>query len=88
MQIGPEHVMATGALPPGVPPILIDGEHYRDGGIISNSLMTYIFDERPMHTALIIQVNLFNAHGPMPQTLDEAMARVKEIQYFEQAAAQ
>jgi NTE family protein len=81
MKIGPEHVMASGALPPGFPPILIEGEYYWDGGIVSNSPMTYIFDEKPMRTALIIQVNLFNAHGPTPQTLDEAMARVKDIQY-------
>ena len=24
--IGPEHIMASGALPPGLPPIVIDGE--------------------------------------------------------------
>ncbi|MBV8576462.1 MAG: patatin-like phospholipase family protein, partial [Acetobacteraceae bacterium] len=32
-RIGPEHIMASGALPPGFPAVLIDGEYYWDGGI-------------------------------------------------------
>jgi NTE family protein len=66
MKIAPEHVMASGALPPGFPPIKIDGEYYFDGGIVSNSPLTYIWDEKPLTTALILQVNLFNAHGAIP----------------------
>jgi NTE family protein len=79
--IRPEHVMASGALPPGFPAIQIDGEYYYDGGLVSNSPLTYIWDEKPLTTALILQVNLFNAHGPLPRTLDEAMERVKDIQF-------
>ena len=36
-RLGAEHVMASGSLPPGFPPIEIEGSHYRDGGIVSNS---------------------------------------------------
>jgi NTE family protein len=35
--IRPEHVMASGALPPGFPAIEIEGEHYWDGGLVSNT---------------------------------------------------
>jgi NTE family protein len=35
ISIGPEHIMASGALPPGFPPIEIDGEYYLDGGLFS-----------------------------------------------------
>jgi NTE family protein len=80
-RIRPEHVLASGALPPGFPAIHIDGEYYFDGGIVSNSPLTYVWDEKPLTTALIFQVNLFNAHGPFPRTLDEAMERVKDIQF-------
>ena len=80
-RISPEHVMASGALPPGFPAIQIDGEYYYDGGIVSNSPLTYVWDEKPLTTALILQVNLFNAHGALPRTLDEAMERVKDIQF-------
>jgi NTE family protein len=80
-RITPDHVLASGALPPGFPAIKIDGEYYYDGGIVSNSPLTYVWDEKPLTTALILQVNLFNAHGRLPQTLDQAMERVKDIQF-------
>jgi len=69
-RIGPDHVLASGALPPGFPGVKIDGEYYWDGGIVSNSPLTYIFDEKPMTTALIILINLFNAQGTLPKTMD------------------
>jgi NTE family protein len=81
IRITPDHVLASGALPPGFPAINIDGEYYYDGGIVSNSPLTYIADEKPLTSALILLVNLFNAHGPLPRTLDEAMERVKDIQF-------
>ena len=80
-RIGPEHVMASGALPPGFPAVLIDGQHFWDGGIVSNSPLTYVWDEKPLRTALIVQVNLFNAQGELPRNIDEAMERVKDIQF-------
>jgi NTE family protein len=44
-RIGPEHIMASGALPPGFPSIVIEGEHYWDGGIASNTPLDYVLDE-------------------------------------------
>ncbi len=81
MRLTPDHVLASGALPPGFPAIPIDGEYYYDGGIVSNSPLTYVVDEKPLTSALILLVNLFNAHGPLPRTLDEALERVKDIQF-------
>jgi NTE family protein len=37
IKIRPEHVMASGALPPGFPPVEIGGEQYWDGGLLSNT---------------------------------------------------
>ncbi len=31
---GANHVMASGALPPGFPPVVIDGKAYWDGGLV------------------------------------------------------
>src|SRR6201999_4394262 len=44
-EIGPDHIMASGALPPGFPPVIIDGEPYWDGGIVSNTPLQYVLDE-------------------------------------------
>jgi NTE family protein len=79
--IGPDHVRASGALPPGFPPVLIDGEWYWDGGVVTNSPITYVADQRPMKTARIIQVDTFNAQGDMPRNLRQVMERAKDIQY-------
>jgi NTE family protein len=81
VRITPDHVLASGALPPGFPAIKIDGEYYYDGGLVSNSPITYIVDEKPLTSALIVQANCFNARGPLPRTLDQAMERVKDIQF-------
>lgn len=79
--IGPEHVMASGALPPGFPPIEIDGEHYWDGGLVSNTPLQVVLDEMPRPDMLIFQVDLFSARGPMPRTLSDVSERVKDVRY-------
>ena len=62
---GPEHVMASGALPPGFPSVVIDGEHYWDGGIASNTPLDYVLDMETINDLLIFQVDLFSARGPV-----------------------
>src|SRR3546814_14149435 len=39
-----DHVLASGALPPGLPPVEIDGDHYWDGGLVSNTPLQHIMD--------------------------------------------
>lgn len=81
-RIGPEHVMASGALPPGFAPVHIDGEDYWDGGIVSNTPLQYVLDTHPRDEALmVLQVDLFNARGKMPRTLAEVAERQKDITY-------
>jgi NTE family protein len=77
--IGPEHIMASGALPPGFPPVEIDGEHYWDGGLVSNAPLQYVIDVGFDQDLLIFQVDLFSARGQMPRTLLDAAQREKEI---------
>ncbi len=83
-----DHVRASGALPPGFPPVMIDGEHYWDGGVVTNTPITYVVDERPLPTARIIQVDNFNAQGELPRNLGEVSERAKDIQYCEQESFQ
>jgi NTE family protein len=81
MRLRPEHVMASGALPPGFPPVDIDGELYWDGGIVSNSPLSYVADESYDEDALVFQVDLFSAAGAVPRNLEQVDERVKDIQY-------
>jgi NTE family protein len=74
--------MASGALPPGFPPIEIDGEPYWDGGLVSNTPLEYTLERTgPRDDMCIFQVDLFSARGCMPQTLFEIGQREKEIRY-------
>jgi NTE family protein len=90
--IGPEHVMASGALPPGFPAIEIEGEYYWDGGLVSNTPLqwlvtnTRVTGER-LPDALVFQVDLWNARGDFPRNMAEVMTRQKEIQYSSRTRA-
>jgi NTE family protein len=80
-KIGPEHVMASGALPPGFPAIEIEGQYYWDGGLVSNTPLQYVYDERGDDDLCVFQVDLFSARGAVPQSVWDVEARAKEIRF-------
>ena len=80
-KIRPEHIMASGALPPGFPPVDIDRQDYWDGGLVSNTPLEYVLDNDGDGPLLVFQVDLFPARGPMPKTLAEAAEREMDIRY-------
>ena len=75
------HVMASGALPPGFPPVEIDGEHYWDGGLVSNTPLQYVLDQPGTVRRVVFQVDLFAATGALPTTLNEVTEREKDIRF-------
>ena len=79
--IGPEHVMASGALPPAFPPVEIDGREYWDGGMVSNTPLEYLLEQWPREDTLALQVDLWSARGPRPRTMMDVLERAKDIQY-------
>jgi NTE family protein len=80
-QIGPEHVMASGALPPSFPPVQVDGELYWDGGIVSNTPLEVVLDDVPRVNTLCFVVDLFSPVGPEPGSIADVYARHKDISY-------
>jgi len=82
LKLAPEHVMASGALPPGFPPITIDGEAYWDGGLVSNTPLQYVLDDGgPREDMCVFQIDLFPSRGVLPRTLFEVAQREKDIRY-------
>ena len=79
--IRPEHVMASGALPPGFDAVEIDGERYWDGGMVSNTPLDWVLSSRSGLDTLIFQVDLWSARGDLPSDLASVATRMKEIQY-------
>ena len=80
-RIGPEHVIASGSLPPGFPATEIEGEHYWDGGLVSNTPLDWVLEARPRRDTLAFQVDLWSARGELPRDLVESEMRQKEIRY-------
>ena len=48
--IEPEHVMASGALPPALPMVKIGTDHFWDGGIVSNTPLQHLLDQDDIST--------------------------------------
>ena len=64
-QIEPEHIMASGALPPALPMIKIGTDHFWDCGIVSNTPLQHLLDQEDKLNTLVFQVDLFSARGAM-----------------------
>jgi NTE family protein len=75
------HIMASGALPPGFAPVEIDGEHYWDGGLVSNTPLQYVLDQAASGPRTVFQVDLFSARGAYPANLGEVTEREKDIRF-------
>ena len=84
-KITPEHVMASGALPPAFPAIEIGGKYYWDGGIVSNTPLEALREIPVEQDRLVVVVDLWDPHGPAPKTLLDVQARVKNITYASRA---
>jgi NTE family protein len=80
-KIVPEHIMASGALPPGFPAVEVEDGAYWDGGLVSNTPLAVVLEDRPRVSTLCFQVDLFPAKGPRPRSMGETEARQKDIRY-------
>jgi NTE family protein len=78
--IGPEHVMASAALPPGFPAIEIDGKYYWDGALSSNTPVSEVFKNGAFNRTLCFMVHLFDSYGLLPKNIDDIFRRKKDIE--------
>lgn len=86
-RIRAEHVVASGALPPGFPAVEIDGEFYWDGGLVSNTPLQWLLEQRPRQDTLALQIDLWSAKGEMPRDVIEVESRIKDIRYSSRTRA-
>ena len=80
-EITPEHVMASGALPPAFPTVQIGTDYYWDGGIVSNTPLQHLLAQDDDVNSLVFQVDLFSANGALPRNLQDVAGRHKDIMY-------
>lgn len=86
MPLGPEHVMASGAMPPGFPGIEIDGELYWDGGCASNTPLEGILDAEPKEDTLCFMIDLFAPESNLPEDMTDVTLTMKNIQFSSRTA--
>jgi NTE family protein len=84
-EIAPEHVLASGSLPPGFPWTTIDGRHYWDGGLVSNSPLDQVVEVGGLTGKEIYIVNLWLDKRVLPQSIPEVLARRDEILFAEKS---
>ena len=96
-RIRAEHIMASGALPPGFPAVAIEDpgpldatragdkpravRYYWDGGLVSNTPLSQVLDDPPRRDTLAFQVDLWSARGTVPDNVIDVQERIKDVQY-------
>ena len=61
--------------------IQVGADWYWDGGVVSNTPLQHLIDHVGHRSALVFQVDLFSARGPMPRDMNDVLGRQKDIQY-------
>lgn len=79
-ELGPEHIMASSALPPGFPAIRISGKNYWDGGLSSNTPLNALLLENIKNKLMCIMVNLYSYHQHIPTNIWEVIKIKKDIE--------
>jgi NTE family protein len=86
-RIGVEHIMASGALPPGFAPVRVDGDLYWDGGMYSNTPLETVLDDEPRRDTICVMVDLWLADGAEPTSLEEVQTRQKDVTFASRSQA-
>ena len=81
VRIGPEHIMASAALPPGFPAVRIGQDYFWDGGLISNTPLDHVLKHKGSDNLVVFQLDLFSAKGVLPTSLGEIAEREKDIRF-------
>ncbi|WP_108661028.1 patatin-like phospholipase family protein [Acuticoccus kandeliae] len=76
-----EHVVASGSLPPAFPAVRIDGALYWDGGVLSNTPVEAVFDDRPRRDSIVFAIHMWRPEGDEPRSIWEVTNREKDLRY-------
>ena len=84
VRLTPDHILASGSLPPGFPMTVIDGVPYWDGGLFDNTPIEILLDllevDEIDHLPIFV-VSLFATHSRPPTDVREVQERMLEISF-------
>jgi NTE family protein len=85
MRIGPDHVLASMALPPGFPAIQIDGRSYWDAALVSSTALQHVLTGAGDWATVVFQPYLFAVSERVPVSLNEVYAKQRAMSYVSRA---
>lgn len=82
-RISPEHIIASGALMPNLPPMRIEGRLLVDGGLCANAPMEPLLSSERSGDIprWVILADLFSVQGAPPLSLAAAAERANDLKY-------
>jgi NADPH-dependent 2,4-dienoyl-CoA reductase/sulfur reductase-like enzyme/predicted acylesterase/phospholipase RssA len=82
-EITVEHILASGSLPPGFPWTTINGKHYWDGGIVSNTPLDSTLEICGATSKKVYIIDLYPRKRSLPKNMTEVLTRKDEILFSE-----
>jgi NTE family protein len=83
-RIEPRHLLASTAFIPAFPPVEIDGRLLGDPGLLCNLPLDPLLKGPTTHDQLCFAVDLFDARGHRPVSIDTALERAQDIAFASQ----
>ncbi|HEV7434505.1 MAG TPA: patatin-like phospholipase family protein [Pseudorhizobium sp.] len=80
-----EHLMASTAFPVAFPPVSIEGRVYVDPGVSANLPIAPLLPTSEADEVLCLAVDLVDARGRCPRSLDNAIQRTQELVFSSQS---
>ncbi len=80
-RIGPEHLLACGALPPLFPAVELDGRLLCDAGLVDNTPVARAFELEQGRPFLCVAVDLFPLEHGRPSGLNGTVARAQDLAF-------
>lgn len=79
--VTPDHVRASGSLPPGFPPVTIDATRYVDGGLSANLPLDPVLSAPGDAPRLCVAVDLLPLAAPRRDTLSAMVERMQDLTF-------
>ncbi|WP_058533474.1 FAD-dependent oxidoreductase [Legionella saoudiensis] len=79
----PEHILASGSLPPAFPWTTIGGKHYWDGGIVTNTPLDSALEICGWSGKKVYVVDVYPKKRGLPTNIIEVLSRKNEILFAE-----
>ena len=84
-QLTVDHLMASSAFPVFFPPVMINGKHYVDPGVVCNLPIEPLFANLPTHAVTCFAFDAAIPEGPVPRGVDAALIRAQDILFSAQS---